>query len=72
MKNDFWNQKGCDECREDALRGAIGVLKQVMSKPFMILYQCPICSTYWVENPREMHPVTVEEVKRHFPEYAIG
>ena len=69
MSKELWTNKGCDRCREDALHGAIGVLKQVASKPFFILYQCSFCGTFWEETPREMHPVAKMDAKAHFPEF---
>jgi hypothetical protein len=72
MKNNFWNQKGCDECRTDAVSGQRKVLKKLAVGDFLFLHQCVTCGTYWEENPREMHPITLEEVKSHFPEYTIG
>lgn len=64
-----WSQKGCDSCRQSALRG--------VDSPFVevahiggghFLHRCSACGAYWKFGLREAHVVTVDEARELVPE----
>jgi hypothetical protein len=37
----------------------------------LFLYRCVACGSYWEENPREMHVITLDEVPATFPDVTL-
>jgi hypothetical protein len=69
MNNNFWDGKGCDRCRTDAVGGTAIALKKLAVNGLLYLYQCSFCTAFWEENPREMHPIDESKAAADFPKY---
>ena len=63
-------KQGCQLCHQAAYGGMYEPLKKLATAPdgWAFLFQCEVCSTYWLQNVREAHIIQKAEAQRDFPQ----
>jgi len=66
-----WEQQGCSECRQAALRGMQSPLALIDNDDAMTkwarLWRCRQCQAFWVEEQRYACEIPECEAKQRFP-----